>query len=149
MIQGFELKEDYVQFFDKIDSWEKAVSLSAKPLLEGGQIKQSYIDGMIASVKTHGPYIVIAPNIAIPHAKPETGSLEVGFCVMRVEESVSFSEDGTADAKLFIALSCVDEKKHIEMLQGIVMVLSDEKKQAILFKAKTKKEIIEVFNTTE
>lgn len=146
MIQGFELTEDYVQFFDKAENWEEAVSLSAKPLLDGGQIKQSYIDGMIESVKEHGPYIVIAPNIAIPHARPETGSVEIGFSVMKLKESVDFEEDGSSKASLFIALSCVDADKHLEMLQSIVMVLSDQEKHDALFAATTKEEVLKIFN---
>lgn len=146
MIQGFELTKDYIQFFDKAANWEEAVQLSADPLLKGGQIKQSYIDGMIQSVKDHGPYIVIAPNIALPHARPETGSVEIGFSFMKLNEPVSFAEDGSSDAQLFIALSCVDADTHLEMLQSIVMVLSDQEKHDALFAAKTAEEVMEIFN---
>lgn len=146
MIKDFELKEDYIQFFDKCESWEEAVQLSASPLLEGGEIKQSYIDGMIDSVKEHGPYIVIAPNIALPHARPETGSLKIGYSFMKVNEPVSFAEDGSADAKLFIALSCVDSETHLEMLQEIVMILSDQEKHDALFASTTKQEVLDIFN---
>lgn len=146
MIQGFELTEDYIQFFDKAENWEEAVQLSGNPLLKGGEIKQSYIDGMIASVKEHGPYIVIAPNIALPHARPETGSVKIGFSYMKLNEPVSFAEDGSADASLFIALSCVDADTHLEMLQSIVMVLSDQEKHDALFAATSKEEVMKIFN---
>lgn len=146
MIQGFELTEDYIQFVDKAKDWEEAVQLSGNPLLEGGEIKQSYIDGMIESVKEHGPYIVIAPNIALPHARPETGSVKIGFSYMKLNEPVSFAEDGSADASLFIALSCVDADTHLEMLQSIVLVLSDQEKHDALFAATTKEEVMNIFN---
>lgn len=146
MIKGFELTEDYIQFFDDINSWEEAVQLSANPLLNGGEIQQSYIDGMIESVKEHGPYIVIAPNIALPHARPETGSLKIGFSVMKLNKPVAFAEDGSADAQLFIALSCVDSDTHLEMLQEIVMILSDQEKHDAIFAATTKEEMLKLFN---
>lgn len=146
MIQGFELTEEYIRFYDKATDWEEAVKLSADPLLKGGQITQGYIDGMIKSVKEHGPYIVIAPNIALPHARPETGSVKIGFSFMKLGEAVSFLEDGSADAQLFIALSCVDADTHLEMLQSIVMVLSDPEKQNALFAATETKEVMEIFN---
>ena len=146
MIQGFELTEEYIQFFDKAKDWEEAVQLSGNPLLEGGEIKQSYIDGMIESVKEHGPYIVIAPNIALPHARPETGSVKIGFSYMKLNEPVSFLEDGSADASLFIALSCVDADTHLEMLQSIVLVLSDQEKHDALFAATSKEEVMNIFN---
>lgn len=146
MIQGFELKEDYIQFADKFDNWEQAVRASAQPLLDGGQVKQSYIDGMIKSVQEHGPYIVIAPNIALPHARPETGSVEIGYSVMLVKQPVSFAQDHSCDAQLFIALSCVDATKHVEMLQEIVMILSDQEKHDQIFAATTKQQLLQIFN---
>ncbi len=146
MIKDFELTEEYIQFFDKVDSWEEAVRLSADPLLKGGEIKQSYIDGMIESVKEHGPYIVIAPNIALPHARPETGSVKIGYSFMLLKEPVSFAEDGSADARMFIALSCVDPETHLEMLQEIVMILSDQAKHDALFGATSKDQVLELLN---
>lgn len=50
------------------------MQVSAQPLLVSRENEKSYIDGMIDSVKEHGPYIVIAPNIALLHARTETGS---------------------------------------------------------------------------
>ena len=38
-------------------------------LVEQGCAKQSYVDGIIASVKELGPYIVIADGIAMPHTR--------------------------------------------------------------------------------
>ncbi len=146
MIKGFELTADYIQFFEEAKDWEEAVQLSAEPLLNGGEIKQSYIDGMIESVKEHGPYIVIAPNIALPHARPETGSLKIGYSIMKLNKSVSFLEDGSADAQLFIALSCVDADTHLEILQEIVTILSDQEKHDAIFAATTKEEMLKLFN---
>lgn len=146
VIQEFKLKKEQVQFFDRFNSWEEAIELSSQPLLKGGQIKESYIQGMIDSVKEHGPYIVIAPNIAIPHARPEMGSVEVGYCVTKVKEAVSFTNDEENKATLLITLSCVDADKHLEMLQSIVIILSDDAKQKAIFDATTAEEIVDIFN---
>lgn len=147
MIQGFELTKDYIQFNDSIDTWEEAVSFSAQPLLKGGEIKQSYIDGMIESVKKHGPYIVIAPNIALPHARPELGSVKIGYSVTKFNKPISFLEDGSMDASLFIAISCVDDETHLKMLQSIVTILSNQEKHDAIFAATTREEILELFNS--
>ena len=146
MIDGFTLTKELVQLQDGFDSWEDAVQFSAEPLLKGGEIKQSYIDGMIESVKEHGPYIVIAPNIALPHARPETGSVKIGYSVTKLNKPVSFLDDGSADAQLFIALSCVDPETHLEMLQAIVMILSDQEKHDAIFAATTQDEMLALFN---
>lgn len=146
MIQGFKLTEDLIRFEESAKDWEEAVRMSAQALQDADLVEQSYIDAMIDSVKEHGPYIVIAPNIALPHARPETGSKEVGYCIMKLQQPVYFTEDKSTYASLFIALSCVDSTTHIEMLQEIVMILSDEEKHNRIFEAKTKKEILDIFN---
>lgn len=146
MIDGFNLNEDFIQFEKEFSTWEEAVIKSSEPLLNMGYVEQSYIDAMINSVKEYGPYIVIAPNIAMPHARPESGSKKIGYSIMKLEKKVSFTEDGENDALLFIAISCVDANKHLELLQAIIAVLSDEEKHDKAFAAKTKEEMLAIFS---
>jgi mannitol/fructose-specific phosphotransferase system IIA component (Ntr-type) len=145
MFKGFKLTKEYIQFEDVFESWEKAIEVACKPLLKGKKIKESYIEGIIDSVKEHGPYIVIAPNVALPHARPETDSLEIAFSVMITKEPVSFDKAKEFTASLFITLSCVDAETHIEILQHIVSILSDQDKCERLINAKTKEEVLEIF----
>jgi len=144
MKEKFRLSEDYIQFEEGFDTWEEAIIKGSLPLLKGGQIEESYISGMIESIKEHGPYIIIAPNIALPHARPELGSLEIGFSIMKTKKPVKFS--GNNEATLFITLSCVDSDTHLDMLSSIVQVLSDPIKHDQLFDANNKEAIIGVFN---
>ncbi len=143
---GFTLTEKHVNFIEQANDWKEAIRLAASSLLESGLIKESYVQGMIDSVLTHGPYIVIAPNIAMPHARPEAGSVEIGYSVTLFNKPVSFMEDGSMDAKLFITLSCVEADSHIKMMQEIVTILSDGEKHDAIFRATTKEEIVKIFN---
>lgn len=145
MIDGFHLTEELISFQKGFDNWEDAIRASSKGLLEQGFIKQSYIDGMIDSVKEYGPYIVIAPNIAMPHARPETGSNKVGFAVMLCEEPVSFSDAPEHQARLLVTLSCVNADTHLKMLQALVGVLGDDVKFNQLLNATKKEEILSLF----
>lgn len=146
MISGFELTKDFIQFEDEVKDWEEAIVKSSKPLLDAGLIEKSYVKAMIDSVKEYGPYIVIAPNVAMPHARPETGSKKVGFSILKLKNPVAFSEEEGHKVQLLIALSCADANTHIEILQALVMILSDEEKNNKLFNAKTIEEILDVFN---
>lgn len=146
MVEGFELTKDFIQFEDKVSNWEEAIIKSSKPLLQEGFIEKSYIDAMIESVKEYGPYIVIAPNIALPHARPEMGSKKVGFSILKLDEPVAFSDQAEHQVRLLISLSCVDSTTHMEILQTIVTILSDEEKNKHIFDAKTPEEIVNIFN---
>lgn len=141
----FKLTKEFVQFKDEVENWEEAIVESSRPLLDAKLIKESYVDAMIESVKEHGPYIVIAPNIALPHARPEAGSIKVGFSILKLEKPVAFSKSDEHKAQLLIALSCVDSSTHIEMLQTLVTILSDEEKYNRILEAKTEDEIVSIF----
>lgn len=145
MIAGFELTKEFIQFENEVESWEEAIKKSSEPLLDKGYIEQSYVEAMIKSVKQYGPYIVISPKIALPHARPQAGSKKIGFSIMKLEKPVAFSEKEDHNVQLLIVLSCDDSSTHIEMLQAIVTILSDEEKNKLLFEAKTVEEMLKIF----
>ncbi len=145
MIEGFKLTKELISFNNGFKSWEEAVRFSSQSLLEQGFIEKSYIESMIDSVNEFGPYIVIAPNIAMPHARPEAGSNKVGFAVMLCEEPVSFSKAPEHQARLFVTLSCVNADTHLKMIQALVGVLGDDEKFNQILNATTKKEILSLF----
>jgi mannitol/fructose-specific phosphotransferase system IIA component (Ntr-type) len=145
MIDGFKLTKELVTFEKGFKSWEEAIRASSKGLLDLGFIKESYVDSMIESVKEYGPYIVIAPNMAMPHARPEAGSNKVGFAIMLCEEPVAFSDAPEHQARLFVTLSCVNADTHLKMIQALVGVLGDDEKFNQILNATTKKEILSLF----
>ena len=145
MVNEFRLNEDLVQFETRVSDWQEAIVKSAKPLLDGGYIEQGYVDAMIESVNEFGPYIVIAPRVAMPHARPETGSKKIGYSILKLEEPVKFSEEAEHEVELLVALSCVNAESHLEILQFIVEVLSNEEKFSNALKATDKQELIDIF----
>lgn len=50
------------------DDWRAAVRAAGALLVEACDCPPAYTDAMIATVKAHGPYIVITPGFALPHA---------------------------------------------------------------------------------
>jgi len=148
-VNKFRLDESLVQFETSVASWEEAVVKSAQPLLDGGYVEQGYIDAMIESVNEYGPYIVIAPKFAMPHARPETGSKKIGYSILKLEKPVAFSEEPEHQVELLVALSCVNAESHIEILQFIVEVLSDETKFESALNSTNKQELIDIFQSKE
>ena len=49
---------------EQVNSWHEAI-LASQPLLQEQVIEQGYVEAMIESVNELGPYIVIAPEIAM------------------------------------------------------------------------------------
>lgn len=50
------------------DDWRAAVRAAGALLVEAGVTAPAHTDAMIATVDAHGPYIVITPGLALPHA---------------------------------------------------------------------------------
>lgn len=145
MIDGFTLTKDLVKLEDRKLTWEEAIRSSSEKLVELKFIEPSYVDAMIKIVNDYGPYIVIAPNIAMPHARPEAGSNKVGFSIMLCKEAVAFSDEPEHQARLFVTLSCVSADTHLKMIQALVNILGDEDKVEEILNAKTEEELLELF----
>lgn len=129
------IEKQRVIFADAITGWEAAIEAAAAPLLRDGAIKESYITAMIDCVKEHGPYIVIAPDIAFAHARGEYGVNETSFSLMRVKEPVHFSENPEHDARLIFVLASKDNESHISLLQSMVEALSNQETVENIIKA--------------
>ncbi|GAB6168277.1 PTS sugar transporter subunit IIA [Clostridium carnis] len=124
-------------FHKEFNNWEDAVGAACKPLIEEGVIEKSYVDSIIANVKKFGPYIVIAPNICIPHAQEGVGVNETAICFMKTDKPVHFSEDPEQDARLFFVLASTDNDKHMQNLVGMCELVEDQDVVSKLLEAKS------------
>lgn len=122
----------------KADNWEDAIRKASKILLAKGAILQSYVEGMINAVKENGPYIVIAPHVALAHTRPEHGANALGISFSLLEAPIPFGSDTNDPVKLIITFSSVDNESHLELLSELVDVLMDEERMEKIFSAKSK-----------
>lgn len=140
------LKEELIQQVDSVSNWQDAVRLAAQPLLAHGYIEESYIQAMIASINETGPYIVLAPKVAVPHASPDAGVHQLGISLLQVKEPVDFSEDDDDDKKvqLIFVLAAVDSTAHLRALQELALILDDEEAIDSLIAASDPREILAI-----
>ena len=142
------LKEELIQQVDSVSNWQEAVRLAAQPLLAHGYIEESYIQAMIASINETGPYIVLAPKVAVPHASPDSGVHQLGISLLQVKEPVDFSEDDDDDKKvqLIFVLAAVDSTAHLRALQELALILDDEEAIDSLIAASDPREILAIID---
>lgn len=119
------LKEENVQICEKADDWRDAVRISVLPLERGGYVESRYKEGIIENVEKLGPYIVIADQIALPHARPEQGAIKTQIAITLFRQEVAF-EGREAAARLFVTLAAKDNNGHLDALSQISELLSDE-----------------------
>ncbi|MBD1558819.1 PTS transporter subunit EIIA [Vibrio sp. S9_S30] len=105
--------------------WRAAIKLGTDMLLNSGAILPSYHTAIIRSIEKLGPYMVIAPQLALPHARPEDGVNKTAFALVTLKEPIYFEgEDEPVDVFITLAGSNADE--HLEGLMEVTQVLEDE-----------------------
>jgi mannitol/fructose-specific phosphotransferase system IIA component (Ntr-type) len=136
------IKNDKILFQNSVKDWEDAIKVSATPLLSKNIIEDRYVDKVISNVKELGPYICIAPNIAISHARPEDGANELGMSILILDEPTYFKENNERPARIIVTLAAPDNEKHLLALQQLSRLLMED--LDTLLAAKDKETVLEL-----
>ncbi len=133
-----------IRIYDHAENWVDAITKAVTPLVENGYVEQRYIQSIIDNTIQYGPYYVLAPNIALPHARPEQGVLKKQLGVTLLRKAVKFSEGGY-DVHLLITLAASDSQGHLEALKELSEIMMDEDRIQKIINAKTEAEILDLF----
>ncbi|WHE06965.1 BglG family transcription antiterminator [Thermoanaerobacterium thermosaccharolyticum] len=136
------LTEKTIKLNVEVKDWEEAVKVGGELLEKDGAIEHRYIDAMIDSVKEIGPYIVIAPGIAMPHARPEAGAKKIGMSLITLKNPVNFGNKENDPVKIVVCLCAVDHSAHLKALSELVELLGDDEFVAYLLKCDNSSNII-------
>lgn len=104
--------------------WRDAIHLACAPLLEAGAITDDYPRRCIEMVEEHGPYIVLAPGIALAHARPEDGVLDLGVAAVTLAEPVDFDHPDNDPVDLVFAFGSPDDDQHVGLLSSLARHLT-------------------------
>jgi len=136
--------QKHYSFHEGFDDWRDAIRAACAPLVMDGTIQKEYVSYIIEKVEELGPYIVIAPEICIPHAERGRGVNRTAMCFMKSETPVRFHEDGEHDARIFVVLAAADDEEHIQNLMELSERLSDEETVAKLLAATTPEDLLAI-----
>ena len=87
--------------------WQEAINFSMASLLAKNYISENYIQAIKDSTISNGPYYILAPGVAMPHARPECGALKTGMSLTLLKQGVYFPGNDEP-IKLLIGLSAAD-----------------------------------------
>lgn len=135
------VEKGYCSVHDGFDSWEEAIRVAAKPLLDNKDINNGYVDSMVSNVKENGPYIIIAPKTCIPHAADKENVNRTAISFMKCHNPVFFGNSPSEAAQLFFVLASADEKVHLQNMQNLVNLLDTDGIIDQLLKASSVEEI--------
>ena len=119
------LTEDTVALGMSADSWQEAVHAVGKLLVESGSVEPRYLPAMVQMVEEIGPYIVIAPGVALPHARPQDGVKRPCMGLITLSTPVNFGNEHNDPVWLVVAFGAPDNKGHLEALRDLARLLED------------------------
>ncbi|MGT2910452.1 BglG family transcription antiterminator [Streptococcus cameli] len=128
MIQDI-LTDDKIVIWNQKETWRDAIKIAGNVLHQQDIIEESYIDAMIQSVENYGPYIVMAPGMALAHARPEDGAKQLGLSLVIFEEPVQFEDENEEKpVQVMFCLSAVDAFSHLNVMKSLVSLIRDTDK---------------------
>jgi len=125
-------------------SRDEAVTESGRLLVHKGLAEEAYIRAMIKNVEVNGTYIVIAPGIAMPHARPEEGALDIGLSIVTLKEPIPFGHPKNDPVKIVVGLCAIDHQSHLKALTELADILMDENKVERLIMAENAEQILDI-----
>lgn len=88
--------------------------------------KKDYVDAMLSNLEENGPYVVISPGFAIPHASLDSGVLCTGMSFIRLQNPVCFGHEEYDPVDLVCCLGAVDSHSHIKAFFNLINMLQTD-----------------------
>lgn len=115
--------------------WRDAVRQAGDALVTSGATADAYTGEMIATVEALGPYIVIAPGIALAHSRPSPAVHRAGLSLVTLSRPVEFGHRTNDPVRLVIGLAAPDDTGHVEALAALAELLVDDDRRRALLEA--------------
>lgn len=129
------LDEQHILLDAKASTAEEAIRIAGRQLLQADDIEERYIEKMVSSYRENGPYFVIAPSIAMPHARPEDGVKRAALSMVRLQKAVAFGHPKNDPVKLVFGFAASSSEEHLQYLQKLSQLLIDPKNVETLLTA--------------
>ena len=108
-----------------VRTWQEATKAAGELLVGAGLAEPRYVAAMQRVLQELGPYAVIAPGIALLHARPEDGVLAPCLALITLAQPVEFGSQQNDPVDLVFALGAVDKTAHLAALQELASLLMD------------------------
>ena len=128
---------DAISLGVRVDDWRGAVRAAGAALTAAGIAEPAYADEMIRMIEEHGPYVVIAPGLALAHARPGPAVLKDGIAVVTLATPVDFGHPYNDPVSVIVALAVASSEAQIALVAELANVFNDSTAIADLEAAET------------
>ncbi|MGD8171949.1 PTS sugar transporter subunit IIA [Vibrio sp. TRT 21S02] len=133
-----------VKILESVADWKQAIDIVGQCLLEQRAIEKHYLDAIKTTADQLGPYFVLAPMIAMPHARPDDGVNHNSLSLLVVRDGVEFHSTENDPVKIILLLAAIDSNQHIELITSISEFFCCDKDVEAVSKAQNKEQILKI-----
>jgi PTS system ascorbate-specific IIA component len=143
------LPDDAVEIGAAAADWRAAVRLAGVVLERSGATTAAYADEMVRMIEEHGPYVVIAPGLALAHARPGPAVLADGLAIVTLAEPVRFGHPHNDPVSVVLALAIKSSDAHLAVIADLANVFNDSGAIEALASATTVAEVQSIMGAGE
>jgi len=96
-----------------------ALDICCSKLLANKKVEQRYVNAIKDLHQKIGPYYVLAPKLAMPHARPEDGVNQGSLQITVFTQGVDFESEDNGDVYLSITLAAEDSDSHVQTIMAL------------------------------
>ena len=119
------LPVEAIQIGSPAADWRAAVRVANDGLVRSGAATPGYAAEMIRMIEEHGPYVVIAPGLALAHARPGPSVLADGLSISTLAAPVDFGHPHNDPVRVVLALAIVAADEHLAAVAALANVFND------------------------
>jgi PTS system ascorbate-specific IIA component len=108
-----------------VPDWRAAVRLVGDVLARSGVATPAYADEMVRMIEEHGPYVVVAPVLALAHARPGPEVLADGLAIVTLAEPVNFGHPHNDPVRVVLGLAIKSADTHLAAVAQLANVFND------------------------
>lgn len=105
--------------------WRAAVREAGRALTRAGAVRIEYAERMISVIDEFGAYVVIAPGLALAHARPGPDVLHEGLSVVTLAEPVAFGHPHNDPVRVVVGLAVANAEEHVASVAALANAFND------------------------
>lgn len=125
------------------DSLE-AIRAGGRLLVAGGAVEPRYVEAMVRTYREIGPYVVIAPGVALPHARPEDGVIRLGLSLVTLASPVPFGHETNDPVDMVFAFAGIDYFSHLRAFTELASLFRRPERLAALRQAESPEDALHI-----
>ncbi len=105
--------------------WRAAVREAGRALTRSGATRSEYAERMIGVIEEFGAYVVIAPGLALAHARPGPDVRREGLAVVTLAEAVPFGHPHNDPVRVVIGLAVSNAEEPVASVATLANAFND------------------------